>query len=168
MRTVDLVGLLDDTLTLLEHLPDRRIRIERNFAVEHAYTMGDADKLKQVFWNVCSNGLRAIQQRLSDGLSSGVLTVELRASERNWTLGFCDNGPGIPSQQMESMFEPFQSNFEGGTGLGLALVYQILQAHQAKILVRSELGAGAEFVLSFLRAEEPVGAVPAMLAAEKV
>ena len=89
-----------------------------------------------------------------------MLTVELRESERNWTLSFCDNGPGIAPQQMESMFEPFQSNFEGGTGLGLALVYQILQAHQAKILVRSELGAGAEFVLSFLRAEEPVGAVP--------
>jgi two-component system sensor histidine kinase PilS (NtrC family) len=168
MRAVDLVLLLDDTLTLLEHLPDRRIRIERNFAVEHAYTMGDADKLKQVFWNVCSNGLRAIQQRFNDDPFSGTLTVELRASDRNWTLSFCDNGPGIAPKQMESMFEPFQSNFEGGTGLGLALVYQILQAHQAKILVRSELGAGAEFVLSFLRAEEPVAAVPAMLAAEKV
>ena len=65
------------------------------------------------------------------------------------------------------MFEPFQSNFEGGTGLGLALVYQILQAHQAKYLVRSELGAGVEFVLSFLRAEEPADAAPAMLQAEK-
>ncbi len=97
-----------------------------------------------------------------------MLTVELRESERNWTLSFCDNGPGIASQQMESMFEPFQSNFEGGTGLGLAFVYQILQAHQAKILVRSELGAGAEFVLSFLKAEEPVGAAPKALAAEKV
>ena len=69
---------------------------------------------------------------------------------------------------MESMFEPFQSNFEGGTGLGLALVYQILQAHQAKILVRSELGAGAEFVLSFLRAEEPAAeAVAAIIEAAK-
>jgi len=168
MRAVDLVLLLDDTLTLLENLPDRRVRIVRNFAVEHAYTMGDADKLKQVFWNICSNSLRAIQQRLNDQAFSGTLAVELRASERNWTLSFCDNGPGIPPQQMENMFEPFQSKFEGGTGLGLALVYQILQAHQAKILVRSELGAGAEFVLSFLRAEYPVAAAPAMLVAEKV
>ena len=168
MRTVDLVLLLEDTLTLLEHVPDRRVSLRRNFAVEHAYTIGDADKLKQVFWNVCSNGLRAIQQRVGDDSFSGVLTVELRESERNWTLSFCDNGPGIAPQQMESMFEPFQSNFEGGTGLGLALVYQILQAHQAKILVRSELGAGAEFVLSFLKAEEPLGAAPTTLAAEKV
>jgi two-component system sensor histidine kinase PilS (NtrC family) len=168
MRTVDLVLLLDDTLTLLEHVPDRRVRIRRNFAAEHAYTIGDADKLKQVFWNVCSNGLRAMQQRVDDNSFSGTLTVELRESERNWTLSFGDNGPGIAAQQMESMFEPFQSNFEGGTGLGLALVYQILQAHQAKILVRSELGAGAEFVLSFLKAAEPVGAVTETLAAEKV
>jgi two-component system sensor histidine kinase PilS (NtrC family) len=168
MRTVDLVMLLDDTLTLLQHLPGRQIQIERKFAVEHAYTMGDADKLKQVFWNICSNGLRAIQQKSTGDSSAGLLTVELSASERNWTLSFGDNGPGIPAQQMESMFEPFQSNFEGGTGLGLALVYQILQAHQAKILVRSELGAGAEFVLSFLRAEAPAAeAVEAMIEAAK-
>ena len=148
--------------------PTAASSLRRNFAVEHAYTIGDADKLKQVFWNVCSNGLRAIQQRVGDDSFSGMLRVELRESERNWTLSFCDNGPGIAPQQMESMFEPFQSNFEGGTGLGLALVYQILQAHQAKILVRSELGAGAEFVLSFLKAEEPLGAASTMLAAEKV
>jgi signal transduction histidine kinase len=96
-----------------------------------------------------------------------MLTVELNASDRYWSLSFCDNGPGVSQQQLESMFEPFQSNFEGGTGLGLALVYQILQAHHTKYLVRSELGAGFEFVLRFLRAEEPDGAVPAMLQAEK-
>ena len=167
MRTVDLVLLLDDTLTLLEHSPDLRIQIRRNFAVEHAYTMGDADKLKQVFWNICTNASHAINQRSTGDPASGMLTVELNASDRYWSLSFCDNGPGVSQQQLESMFEPFQSNFEGGTGLGLALVYQILQAHQAKYLVRSELGAGFEFVLRFLRAEEPDGAVPAMLQAEK-
>jgi two-component system sensor histidine kinase PilS (NtrC family) len=166
MRAVDMVLLLDDTLTLLAHSPDRRIQIRRNFAVEHAYTMGDADKLKQVFWNICNNALHAIHLRSADDASSGMLTVELNFSDRYWVLSFRDNGPGISQHQMESMFEPFQSNFEGGTGLGLALVYQILQAHQAKHLVRSELGAGAEFVLSFLRAEEPAGTAPAMVQAE--
>ena len=167
MRTVDLVLLLDDTLTLLEHSPDRCIQIRRNFAVEHAYTMGDADKLKQVFWNICTNASHAINQRSTGDPASGMLTVELNASDSYWSLSFCDNGPGVSQQQLESMFEPFQSNFEGGTGLGLALVYQILQAHHAKYLVRSELGAGFEFVLRFLRAEEPADAVPAMLQAEK-
>lgn len=167
MRTVDLVRLLDDTLTLLGHSLDCRIQIRRNFAVEHAYTMGDADKLKQVFWNICNNALRAIQLRSAEDPFAGMLTVEVNPGDRYWVLSFRDNGPGISQQQMESMFEPFQSNFEGGTGLGLALVYQILQAHQAKHLVRSELGAGAEFVLSFLRAEEPAGASAAMLQAEK-
>ncbi len=69
MRTVDLVLLLDDTLTLLEHSPDRRIQHPAQLRREHAYTIGDADKLKQVFWNVCSNGLRAIQQRVDEILS---------------------------------------------------------------------------------------------------
>jgi len=153
MRTVDLVLLVEDTLILLENTPGQPVEIRRKFAADHAYTIGDADKLKQVFWNICNNALRAIAA--ASGQTHGSVTVELVPRDGSWILSFSDTGPGISPQQMESMFEPFQSNFEGGTGLGLALVYQILQAHQAKILVRSQLGTGAEFVLTFLRADEP-------------
>jgi two-component system sensor histidine kinase PilS (NtrC family) len=181
MRTVDLVLLLEDTLTLLENTPGHRVQIRRNFAVEHAYTVGDSDKLKQVFWNICNNALRAISQRQAlvtadaaliataaggNQPSPDTVAVELFAKDRSWVLSFADTGPGISPKQMESMFEPFQSNFEGGTGLGLALVYQILQAHQAKILVRSEIGTGSEFVLMFLQADEPAAAPRLARAAE--
>ncbi len=173
MRTVDLVLLLEDTLTLLENAPEHKVEIRRKFAVEHACTVGDSDKLRQVFWNICNNAVRAIgQRRALSGIEAAAggapaagksqapdaVMVELFANQTSWVVSFADSGPGISPKQMESMFEPFQSNFEGGTGLGLALVYQILQAHQAKILVRSELGTGSEFVLTFLRADEPATA----------
>jgi hypothetical protein len=54
-------------------------------------------------------------------------------------------------QQTEKVFEPFQSNFEGGTGLGLAVVYQIVQAHEGKVWARSRPGQGTTFVVKLRR-----------------
>ena len=68
-------------------------------------------------------------------------------------------------QQTERIFEPFQSNFEGGTGLGLAVVYQIVQAHEGKVWARSKPNQGTTFVLR-LRCLEAEGSSPESPAAE--
>ena len=138
---VDLCQLLSDTLTLLENRQSG-IKIERNFSYPTALAEGDGDKLKQVFWNLCSNAIRAMT-------SGGVLTASLDQFEGNWRIRFQDTGQGIPPQLLEKIFEPFQSGFVGGTGLGLAIVYRIIQAHEARISVRSEVGKGTEFTLLF-------------------
>ncbi len=138
---VDLCVLLADTLTLLENRQSG-IRIDRSFSVNTAFTEGDGDKLKQVFWNLCSNAIRAMP-------GGGVLAVSLDQVEGNWRIRFRDSGEGISPQLIEKIFEPFQSGFEGGTGLGLAIVYRIIQAHEARITVRSEPGMGTEFTLLF-------------------
>lgn len=140
----DLVPLLDDTLTLLEHrltAEGAGIRLERYFENAQAWTLADGDKLKQVFWNFCENAVRAMRE------SGGVLRVHLQAENNDWQIIFADTGPGMRPQLVEKIFEPFQSEFEGGTGLGLAIVYQIVQAHEGKVWVRSKLGQGSEFVL---------------------
>jgi two-component system sensor histidine kinase PilS (NtrC family) len=141
---VDLCQLLSDTLTLLENRQSA-IEIEHNFSQPVALTDGDGDKLKQVFWNLCSNAIRAM-----DG--GGTLTVTLDGFEGKWRIRFRDTGGGISPQLVEKIFEPFQSGFEGGTGLGLAIVYRIIQAHDARISVRSEPGKGTEFTLLFRQA----------------
>ncbi len=143
---VDLCQLLADTLTLLENR-DSDIRIERQFSPAVAFAVGDGDKLKQVFWNLCTNALRAMP-------SGGTLTVALDEFESQWRIRFTDTGPGISPQLIEKIFEPFQSEFEGGTGLGLAIVDRILQAHGAQITVCSKPGEGTEFTLLFSRASE--------------
>jgi two-component system sensor histidine kinase PilS (NtrC family) len=140
---VDLVPLLEDTLTLLQHrlmAENTSIRIERHYNAQQAWALADGDKLKQVFWNFSENAIRAMGDE-------GLLTVTLRAQGEEWEVSFADTGPGMSPQIVEKAFEPFQSEFEGGTGLGLAIVYQIVQAHDGKVWARSKVGKGSEFVL---------------------
>ena len=144
---VDLVPLLEDTLTLLEHslvAENTGIRIERNLKFREASTLADGDKIKQVFWNFCQNAVRAMK-------NGGTLTVSLESMGDDWQIGFADTGHGMSPQQSEKIFEPFQSGFDDGTGLGLAIVYQIVQAHEGKVWARSKMGEGTTFVLRLRR-----------------
>jgi len=140
---VDLLVLLEDTLTLLAHrlvAQDTGIKIERHLSVTQALASADGDKIKQVFWNFCENAVRAMK-------NGGTLRISVEAVAGDWQITFGDTGPGMSPQVVEKIFEPFQSQFQGGTGLGLAIVYQIVQAHDGKVWVRSKLGEGSEFVL---------------------
>jgi two-component system, NtrC family, sensor histidine kinase PilS len=142
-KVVDLLPLLQDTLTLLQNRlvkENAGIQIEQHFLVSHAFASVDGDKLKQVFWNICENAVRAMK-------SGGTLKISIASVDDDWQISFADSGPGINPQLVEKIFEPFQSQFEGGTGLGLAIVYQIMQAHDGKVWARSKPGQGCEFVL---------------------
>jgi two-component system sensor histidine kinase PilS (NtrC family) len=145
--SVDLLPLIEDTLTLLAHrltAENTGIHIEQHYDVPQAWVIADGDKLKQVFWNFCENAVRAMP-------SGGTLRVSVQAENDDWQITFADTGPGMRPQLIEKIFEPFQSEFEGGTGLGLAIVYQVVQAHEGKVWARSKLGQGSEFVLRLRR-----------------
>ncbi len=144
---VDLVQLVEDTLTLMEHgmtSEKTGIAIHRRFSARQAWAIADGDRLKQVFWNFCENAVRAMR-------AGGSLTVSIETLEDDWQVSFADTGTGMTPQQTEKIFEPFQSNFEGGTGLGLAIVYQIVQAHEGKVWARSKPGKGTTFVFRLRR-----------------
>jgi two-component system sensor histidine kinase PilS (NtrC family) len=145
----DLLLLLEDALVLLENrLPSSQLKIVREYGATQAFAAVDGDRMKQVFWNLLENAVRAMNQQ-------GAITVFVRPAGEFWLVGIGDTGPGVSAKLMDKIFEPFQSNFEGGTGLGLAIVYQIVQAHGAKIWVQSAPGGGAEFVLEILNARAP-------------
>lgn len=153
---MDLIPLLEDTLVLLgnrsageSHGRSSDLKIVRQYDEPQAFAVVDGDRMKQVFWNLLENAVRAMNQK-------GTITVSVRREDEHWRIGIADTGPGVPVRMLDKIFEPFQSQFEGGTGLGLAIVYQIVQAHSAKIRAGRAQGGGAEFVLELLSAKPVV------------
>jgi two-component system sensor histidine kinase PilS (NtrC family) len=136
---VNVAEILEETLTLLQNNPqlDDRFRIEKQFPREPLWASLDTDRMRQVFWNLGDNALKAMP-------SGGVLSVILRSEGDHLEILFRDTGVGMTPQQAEKVFEPFQSDFEGGTGLGLAIAYQIVQAHKGMIRAESA-GQGCIF-----------------------
>jgi two-component system sensor histidine kinase PilS (NtrC family) len=142
----DVVNLLAETLLLVEHHPlfGPQYRIERKFPRRAVMISADADKLRQVFWNICDNSLKAMPR-------GGTLTAQAEEVGDKIRVVLGDNGIGFTGVQLEKLFEPFQSGFSEGTGLGLALVYQIIQGHHGSIHVDSKPGKGARFVIELPR-----------------
>jgi signal transduction histidine kinase len=103
---------------------------------EPVVVMGNPDKLKQVFWNLAHNALRAMP-------GGGMLAIRAgRADDGSGRVIFRDDGVGISPDEKSQIFQPFHSGSSDGTGLGLSIVFQILEDHGGKIQVDSEKDLG--------------------------
>ncbi len=99
----------------------------------------DGDLIRQVVWNLVRNAAEA-----SPG---GNLTIICREEGRKPVVRIRDDGPGIPSEQLAKIFDPFYTTKEGGSGLGLAIAHSIIDAHGGELNVDSEMGEGTEVSL---------------------
>jgi len=102
-------------------------------------------ELQQVFFNLISNALDALEPK------GGVIDITSRLNGRFVEIEVVDNGPGIPRENLERLFDPFFTTkpVGKGTGLGLSICYGIVKKMGGEIDVRSVVGAGSTFRLTF-------------------
>jgi two-component system sensor histidine kinase PilS (NtrC family) len=139
----DVAGCLSETLDLLQNSPElhERHEIRREIAPPSFTLVGDADQIRQVFWNLARNAVQAMPH-------GGVLTVRAAIDDDAYRITFADNGRGMSSADMGRLFQPFRTNFPTGTGLGMAISYRIVQEHGGKIDVTSNEGTGSAITVS--------------------
>ena len=129
---------LSETLDLLANSPElhERHEIRREIAPPSFQLVGDADQIRQVFWNLARNAVQAMPQ-------GGVLTVRTIVDDGSYHIIFADSGRGMSHADLQRLFQPFRTNFPSGTGLGMAISYRIVQEHGGKIDVTSSEGRRA-------------------------
>jgi len=125
-------------------LEENKVALVTNLAENLPAISGDANRLQQVFLNLVNNALDAMP-------SGGKLEISTRAENKKTIVEFADNGIGMSEETSAKIFQPLFTTKERGrgTGLGLVVVKQILQEHEAEITVKSEQGRGTVFHLSF-------------------
>jgi len=110
--------------------------------------MADADEgqIRQIIWNLATNGLRAMPEGGTLCLSA---IHEPVGDERVAVLLVEDEGVGIPPEDIDTIFQPFRGSFGKGTGLGLAIVHRIVTDYGAQIEVKPRPGGGTVFRVKF-------------------
>ena len=116
-----------------------KIQHHVEISAEDPSVMGDARTLEQVFNNLISNAVDAMSGR-NGSLTIHIHTVRDAADRDQLEISVSDNGPGIPREDWERIFDPFFSTSRNGTGLGLAIAKRIITAHRGTISVTSVPG----------------------------
>jgi signal transduction histidine kinase len=139
-RPVDLGPSLDQVVRLLDSTARKRqVSLDLHLDPKAHPAWADPDQVKQIVLNLVLNAIEASP----DG---GTVTLEVSAAPREQVrFEVRDLGQGIPADQIESIFNPFFTTKEQGTGLGLALVHQMVVEHGGEIVVESEVGQGTTF-----------------------
>jgi two-component system sensor histidine kinase PilS (NtrC family) len=137
-RTViELSSILSETVALLRNSTELRPdhEVVEVYPEESVHYNGDSNQMRQIFWNLSRNAIQAMPL-------GGQLKVSLEAERGHEVIiTFSDTGRGMTREQKDRLFEPFSSS-SGGTGLGMAIVYQLVRDHNGKIMVESETGRG--------------------------
>ena len=147
LGSLDINRLIERTLLLNDNLLKiHNVKVDKRLDPNLPQVIGSGDQLQQVFMNMISNAVEAME-----GRSGGMLTLETwggRAGE-SVSVSFSDNGVGISPDHKDKLFEPFYTTKKKGkgVGLGLSVVYGIIKAHNGSIAVDSRPGEGATFTI---------------------
>ena len=152
MSEVDLGLVLRDTARLLQN--NVEVTAQHSIVVDEppdaVRYRADEAQIRQIVWNLATNGLRAMP-------SGGTLRLTARATPTEVVFGVRDEGVGIAAEDMDAIFQPFRGGFARGTGLGLSIVHRIASDYGGEVRVTSEKGKGSNVEVAL-----PLTASPAL------
>ena len=144
MKEVDLLKILKKITNLFKH--ENQVIFKLNINNTNSFKiLGDENQLIRVFNNLIQNSLQAMNKK-------GLIEINCIKTSANVVVYFMDDGPGIPKDIQDKIFEPKFTTKTKGKGLGLALVWQIILNHSGKISLVKERAEGAEFKMIFKKA----------------
>jgi two-component system sensor histidine kinase PilS (NtrC family) len=143
-RRVDMGALVDEVVTLFRNDPACRegLRVDFLSPEDKTELNVDPDKVRQALWNLLQNAKKAVG-------GTGLVTVSLTAVKDRAILTVEDNGIGMTQSEIAEFFQPFRRGFPQGSGLGLSVVYRIMDQHEGSIVIDSAPGRGTRCRLTF-------------------
>ncbi len=158
-RPTEINSMLEEYIALAFHSMRAvdntfQMTIEKNFGEDVGSVVGVPQDLSRVFLNIVTNACQATLEKQTGGKAEAgyqpTLTVTSRRENGQVEVRIRDNGPGIPEAHLKKIFEPFftTKDTDKGTGLGLSLCHDIVRGHGGTLAVTSEVGQGAEFVIT--------------------
>lgn len=147
LKKADMNEGLDSTLIIANNLLSNNIRVVKdygNIPLIECY----AGKLNQVFLNIISNAVYAVEKQFQ-GKPGGEVSISTSNDEENIFIKIKDNGTGMEAKTQQKIFEPFFTTKDvgEGTGLGMSIAYNTIKKHNGQIHLESNPGEGTEFIL---------------------
>ncbi len=147
MEECDMAQIIRDTANLIKS--GGKFAEDANLMLDMpegpARILADQGQMRQVLLNLALNAVQSLS-------GPGIVTIKLIQGRNDVSIIVEDTGSGIPREDMDKIFYPFYSTKEGGSGLGLSIVYRIVEDHGGRISVESQPGKGSRFTVKI-----PVG-----------
>jgi signal transduction histidine kinase len=140
---MDVRQIATDTARLLQNNAElsEAHQIEVDVPEDPVWYVADENQIRQVVWNLATNGVRAMP-------NGGTLRLSVASHEEDApssgevVIGVEDQGVGIAAEELDGIFQPFRGAFERGTGLGLSIVHRIVSDYGGEVKVTSQRGKG--------------------------
>ncbi len=145
MQQTDVKDVIISSLEFMrQEVESRDVDIKCTFPEFLPAISADSQQLKQAFYNIIKNAVQAMP-------GGGELEIKCHYDEDFVSVEFVDNGTGISRENFHRVFDPFETSRQTGTGLGLMIVERIIREHGAELILDSEEGEGAAFMIKFPR-----------------
>lgn len=142
MAQFDIPKEIDTTLNILNNKYKNRITVHKNYEENLPKIEAYGGQINQVFMNILDNSAAAIE-------GNGEVFIDVKKIGDSVEIKFKDTGKGIKKENIGKVFDPFFTTkpVGQGTGLGMSISYRVIQNHNGKISVESEVGKGATFTI---------------------